>query len=88
MSSDTDDGAYSIALILFFGGLVVFGWQAYEYLRYSVWPPLSIITVLEWMKLPWAFNPTDWVGVHNILSNIPLSIAMFASAWMVASSIS
>ena len=87
MISKAEDGAISASLILLFGGIAVFLWQVYGYLRYNTWMPISIITLLEWMKIVWAYNPNDWIGFHSILKHIPLSAAMIAAAWMVISSV-
>ena len=80
MSSDNNDISTLALIFLLFGGIGVLGWQAYGYLRFGVWTPISIITVLEWMQIQWAYSPTDWVGLHNIFQSIPLSVAMFSSA--------
>jgi hypothetical protein len=80
MSSENNDiGAIALILLLL-GGLGVLGWQVYEYLRLGVWTPISIITALEWMQVQWAYSPNDWVGLHNILEKMPLSMAMFTPA--------
>lgn len=74
------------AIALIFGGLGVVGWQVYEYLRYNSWDSISIITALQWMKIQWAFNPTDWIGLYNILGMVPLSLTMIVVGWMVVMS--
>lgn len=87
MSTDSDDLVKFIsALALLVGGFCVVGWQVYEYLRYNIWTPVSVVTALEWMKIQWALNPTDWVGLYNILRKVPLSVAMIVSGWMVVMS--
>ena len=65
------------SVCLFFGSVCLLGWQVYEYLRYNIWPSVSVITALGWMNIRWAFNPTDWLGLYNILIKIPLSLMMF-----------
>jgi hypothetical protein len=55
----------------------LFGWQAYAYLRTSFWNPISVITMLEVMKVVWALHPNDWLGLYKILKEIPLSITLF-----------
>lgn len=84
MSTDSDDLVKFIAaLALIFGGVGVIGWQVYEYLRYSIWNPVSVVAALQWMKIQWASNPTDWIGLFNILTMIPLSLASIALGWIV-----
>jgi hypothetical protein len=72
-----------VGISLMLCGFLVLGWQVYEYLRYSFWMPISVITGLSWIKLEWALNPTDWIGVFNILSNIPLSLALVVVGFFV-----
>jgi hypothetical protein len=87
MNTDKDDLVkFLTALALIFGGLGIVGWQVYEYLRYNTWNSASVITALQWMKIHWAMNPTDWIGLHNILSMTPLSLTMIAIGWMVVMS--
>lgn len=87
MNSKTEDVAFPASMILLLGGIAVLAWQIYTYLRYNVWMPVSVLTLFEWMKIQWAFNPTDWKGIHTILDFLPLSAAMIASAWMVITSV-
>lgn len=57
--------------------LCLLGWQGYEFLRYNFFTSVSIITALEWMKVGWALNPTDWMGLYNIFIKLPLSLIVF-----------
>ena len=83
MSFENDSIGSIVLTLLLIGGLGVLGWQAYEYLRFGIWMPVSIITALEWMEIQWAYFPTDWAGLHKLLKIIPLSAALIASAWIV-----
>lgn len=76
MSSESDNIRAIALILLLFGGLGVMGWQIYGYLKFGVWMPISIITALEWMQVQWAHSPNDWIGLHNIVQKIPLSVAM------------
>ena len=69
--------------VMLFGACVV-GWQVYEYLRYNIWTPVSVINVLQWMEMGWAINPRDWLGLYNILIKIPLSLTMMWIGWLIA----
>jgi len=73
MNSNTEIVGFFLTLC----AVCLFGWQAYEYLRTSLWNPISIITMLEWMKVVWAIHPNDWFGLYKILKEIPLSITLF-----------
>lgn len=67
-----------IGLGLILCSFILFCWQAYEFLRFNAWPPISIITVLELMGVGWASNPTDWLGLYNLFEAIPMSVTLFA----------
>ena len=60
---------------LFLGGLGTIVWQIYNYFRNGEWVHISIITILQRMNYDWAFYPTDWIGLHNFLDEIPASLA-------------
>ncbi len=79
MSKETEK--FGFALMIF--GACVLGWQVYEFLRYDFWKPVSVITALEWMKVGWAINPTDWFGLYNIFVKIPLSLIMVVVGFFV-----
>ena len=67
-------------------GLGVLGSQSYMFLRESLWESMSIITGLAMMDVDWASNPTDWLGLHHILSVVPLSLALVLTGFMTISS--
>lgn len=79
MSKETEIVGFGLMLC----AVCLLGWQAYEYLRYNFWTPVSVITALEWMKFGWALNPTDWVGLYSILIKIPLSLITFIVGLLV-----
>lgn len=83
MSNDSSDIVKAIyVVVLMLGGVCVLGWQGYHYLRYNEWISVSLITALEIMNIRWAFNPTDWLGLYNVLKAIPLSVTMFVVGWV------
>lgn len=65
-------------------GSAVLLFQAYTYLRYGMWPPISLIDGLSLVNFGWATNPTDWKGLHKILSKIPLSLVFFIAGFLPA----
>jgi hypothetical protein len=67
-----------IALLVAIG---VVAWQIYTYLRVGAWPSLSVVTALQWLTIEWALFPRDWLGVHNVLSAFPLSLAILVIGW-------
>lgn len=57
----------------------ILGWQAYSHLRIGSWPALSVVTLLEWLKIDWAHSPRDWIGLHALLAALPLSLVALAT---------
>jgi len=60
----------------------IIGWQIYSYLKTGEWLPISMLDGLAWLGLDWARIPNqpNWVGLHEILTFMPLSIGL----WLVA----
>lgn len=58
------------------GGAVALAHQSYQWLRFSYWEPLSVITALRWLEVPWALRPQDWFGLHKLLDGIPLFVGL------------
>ena len=80
------NGKEIVGLSFVFCSVCLLGWHMYEGLRYNVWMPMSMMVVLGWMNVSWALNPTDWLGLHNILIKTPLCAAMFVFGLIVFSS--
>jgi len=85
-NEQTDLIKFVAALALIFVGVGTVGWQVYEYLRYSIWNPVSVIDALQWMKIQWALNPTDWIGLYNMLKMVPMSLTLIVIGWIVVMS--
>lgn len=62
------------------GALFVFGWQALTWLMTSVWKPISVLTALNWLHVPWAVFSGSWYGLHQMLGNTPLALALLGVA--------
>jgi hypothetical protein len=58
------------------GALSVFGWQALTWLMTSVWKPISVLTALNSLHIPWAVSPGSWYGLYQWLANTPLALAL------------
>lgn len=65
---------------LIFSGIGTFLWQVYHFLRFDEWTSLSLVDALRWCDLPWAYLPTEWVGLYRVLDFIPLSISLLVSS--------
>ena len=70
----------SIATLMAFLPLIsavwIFVWQVFTYLRQGNWIPFSLLDGLAWLKVPWAVTPTDWLGLHNLLNQVHVSIGL------------
>ena len=78
-SSDTSplDILIPILALGVLAAIGIVGWQIYSYLKFSEWHSLSVISALRWCDIEWARSPSNWVGVHKILNEFPLSLASF-----------
>jgi hypothetical protein len=68
-------------------GLSLFIWQVYSFLRFNIWNPISVLSFLGWIGIPeitqWVHLPTDWIGLHRILNQIPLNITLVFSGFFI-----
>lgn len=56
-------------------GLGILGFQAYSFLRYGAWIPMSVIDVGKLiLDEQWLYVPREWTGLHWLLDKIPVSI--------------
>lgn len=78
MSKDDgiSDGFASAIIIFACGGIGVLVWQVLQFMKFGIWNPVSVISALELMKVQWAFEPNDWMGIHEIFKFMPLSLSM------------
>lgn len=79
---------HSIAGILVMAiGLSLFIWQVYNFLRFNIWTPISVLSFLGWMGIPeiaeWVRYPTDWIGLYKILNQIPLNITLLIAGFFI-----
>jgi len=71
---------YSLGLLLsavvlivgIFGGALLLAYEAYDWLRTGHWTLHSIVTLMQMDGDAWARDPHDWIGLHDLLSAIPL----------------
>jgi len=67
-------------------GLLVFGYQAYSYLRTGEWLELSALDALKSVSpetWSWLWYPRDWVGVNDLLQSLPLSLFVLLVATLI-----
>ncbi|WP_416047946.1 hypothetical protein [Cupriavidus basilensis] len=74
-----------IAMALFLGAIGVPLYQAYVWMKAGTWPPLSALDGIKWLAGPeawnsWLYWPEDWIGVHKILQECPISLALILAA--------
>ena len=78
------------------GWLYSFYYDIYHWLKTGSWTAISAINTLidldvllddkiDWL---WLHNPDDWLGIHLLLSNVPLSIILFLLLLLFAGIIS
>lgn len=73
--SENKDTFLGFLVLVMFGGLCVFGYQVFLYLKNGSWTSISLVdtALLVAPNNSWLNYPMDWVGMHKILSSIPLS---------------
>ncbi len=81
-----------IGILLIFSGFGVLGLQTYMGFFSGEWLSLSLIDTLilisssiERGVYPWLLNPTEWIGLHEILSFMPLSGTLILLGFILAS---
>jgi hypothetical protein len=86
--SDKSAGLFALGCLIlascFVGAIGVLAWQVYIYLRTGSWPGLSAIDLLRWLGIAWADMPTDWIGVHRLLEETPLSLSIFLGGFALS----
>ena len=78
---------FVLALFLVGGLLMLFGafvlsWQAWRWLQTGGWMSLSLIDgwLYAWgcsWECNWLIQPDRWIGVHKIVSAVPVSVGAF-----------
>lgn len=78
----------SLALYLvafdFIAALGVIGWQALNWMKTDHWQTLTVLTGLASAGVQWASAPASWLGIHNLLQHVPLSVAVFWAGMLPA----
>ena len=73
-------GSSALAAVLFIAGLgsgfLVFVHQAFGWFKSSIWTSVSVVTGLQWLGVRWATGPQELRGLHEVLGNVPLAIAL------------
>ena len=65
-------------VLFILSGIGIWGYQIYYWLRYAEWSSFSLLWPLSFYSQfqDWVYYPYDWVGFHNVLDFIPLSIIL------------
>ena len=60
------------------GGIGIWGYQIYYWLRYADWNSFSLLWPLSYSSdfQDWVYYPYEWIGVHKVLDFIPISIVL------------
>jgi hypothetical protein len=81
MSAGGKGGFFSVLMFVgIVGALLVSGWQALTWLMTSVWKPISVLSALNWLHIPWAVSTGSWYGLHQLLANTSLALALLGVA--------
>ncbi len=60
-------------------GFAVFAYQSFMYLRNGIWTSISLIDGFSALSSSsWLLDPKDWLGLHSLLDQVPLSVALIA----------
>lgn len=78
---------YILIAAPFIASTAIVGFQVYIWLRSGSWPKISVLDGLKYLSNnQWLVHPTDWTGLHSMLSDGALSAALFligiAMVWM------
>jgi len=60
--------------------LLAIGAQIVFFLKTSSWLPVSIVKALAIYGVAWAKNPTDWLGLYDVLAAVPVSLGFVVLA--------
>ena len=71
--------AMQIGILALIGALALLGWQVVHYARAGQWNAISVIDVLCLTGNSWARAPSDWIGIHHLLTALPASLAVAAA---------
>ena len=73
-----------IGIIFILAGMVLFGYQIFLYLWDGNWHSISLMTLLLILEpSPWIRNPETWLGLHKILSIMPLSLTLIVFGFLI-----
>ncbi|HUU72107.1 MAG TPA: hypothetical protein VMW70_05755 [Burkholderiales bacterium] len=81
-------GVSTIAIYFVGFGLLaalgVVGWQALNWMKTDEWQTLTVLAGLSSVGVEWATRPDSWLGIHNLLKHVPLSVAVFWTGMLPA----
>lgn len=61
-------------VLIVVAGFFIIGLQCFAWLRSGIWFPMSLIDGLHLIsQSPWITDPQDWIGIHDLLEEAPLS---------------
>ena len=57
--------------------ICIFGYQILTYLKTGFWQSISVINVMQYYGIKWAFVPNDWLGLWKLLNMVNISVPIF-----------
>ena len=73
------------AMLFFLAALVIVAGQVLLWLNRGKWPGLSILNVIVLVNpasADWIIDPQSWIGLHKLLSEIPLALWFVGFGWV------
>jgi hypothetical protein len=68
------------AVLVFLGSIAVVLYQVYLWAKYGAWGHFSALDALKNLSSregwPWLWSPSDWLGIHMVLEELPLSLGL------------
>ncbi len=83
-----DYAVLTIFLATCFGGIIVVMYQCYLYLSEGFWTSISLLDLIfKFIDIGsglryWAAHPTSWIGLHKILTYLPLSLTSIVGGYV------
>lgn len=79
-----EDDKFGFLLIL--GGVCIWIYQIYNWLKDAEWKSVSLLSPLSYYSpfYNWVYYPSDWIGFHNLLGYIPLSVTLIITGALLA----
>ena len=69
------NGLRYAGVLMVFGGIALFLWQVWMYLKYGYWNEMPLLSWAPSYIEEWVINPTSWLGLSKIIGSILSSVS-------------